>query len=41
MNGGATVFSIGNSAPTTTAFNITAGISVIGATFNVNYTCQP
>lgn len=41
MNGGATVFGIGNSAPTTTAFNITAGVSVIGATFNVNYTCQP
>lgn len=41
MNGGATLFSIGNSAPTATAFNITAGISVIGATFNVNYVCQP
>ena len=41
MNGGGTLFSIGNSAPTTTAFNITAGISVIGATFNVNYLCQP
>jgi hypothetical protein len=41
MNGGSTLFSIGNSAPTTAAFNITAGISVIGATFNVNYSCQP
>lgn len=39
MNGGATVFSIGNSAPSTAAFNITAGISVVGATFNVNYLC--
>lgn len=41
MNGGATLFSIGNSAPTASAFNITAGISVIGATFNVSYQCQP
>ena len=41
MNGGATAFGIGNSAPTTTTFNITAGISVVGATFNVNYQCQP
>lgn len=41
MNGGATVFSIGNGAPSTTSFTITAGISVIGATFNVNYQCQP
>lgn len=41
MNGGGTLFNIGNSAPTTGAFNITAAISVIGATFNVNYWCQP
>ena len=41
MNGGTTLFGIGNSAPTTTTFNITAGVSVLGATFNVNYTCQP
>ena len=40
MNGGTTLFSIGNSSPSTTAFNITAGISVIGATFNVNYQCR-
>lgn len=41
MNGGATVFDIGNSAPSTTAFNITAGVTVVGATFTVNYVCQP
>jgi hypothetical protein len=41
MNGGGTLYGIGNSAPTTGAFNITAGISVLGATFNVNYQCQP
>lgn len=41
MNGGVTFFGIGNSSPTTTAFNITAAVSVIGATFNVNYGCLP
>ena len=45
MNGGATAFGIGNSAPVTslgtTSFNITAAVSVISATFNVNYLCQP
>lgn len=40
-NGGSTNFGIGNSAPTTTAFNITSAISVLGVTFNVNYQCQP
>lgn len=40
MNGGATAFGIGNSAPTTGSFNITAAISVSLATFNVNYQCQ-
>jgi trimeric autotransporter adhesin len=41
MNGGAATFDVGNSAPTTTAFNITAGLTIVGATFNVNYVCQP
>lgn len=41
MNGGATLFSIGNGSPSTASFTITAGISVIGATFNVNYICMP
>lgn len=40
-NGGSTNFGIGNSAPTASAFNITAGISVSLATLTVNYTCQP
>ena len=40
QNGGATTFGIGNSAPTTGGFNITAGISVSLATLTVNYTCQ-
>jgi hypothetical protein len=41
QNGGSTAFGIGNSAPTTGAFNITAGISVSLATLTVNYQCQP
>jgi hypothetical protein len=41
MNGGTAFFGIGTSAPTTTAFNITAAISVIGTTFNVDYRCMP
>ena len=41
MNGGASAYGIGNSAPTTAAFNITAGVTVVGATFNVNYECRP
>ena len=40
-NGGSTNFGIGNSAPTSSSFNITAGISVSLATLTVNYTCQP
>jgi hypothetical protein len=40
QNGGSTAFGIGNSAPTTGGFNITAGISVSLATLTVNYTCQ-
>lgn len=41
QNGGTSLFDIGNSAPTTTAFNITSGVTVLGATFNVNYQVQP
>lgn len=41
MNGGATAFGIGNGAPSTTAFTITAAVSVASATFNVNYECRP
>jgi hypothetical protein len=40
-NGGSTNFGIGNSAPTTGAFNITAAVSVSLQTLTVNYTCQP
>lgn len=41
MNGGATSFGIGNSVATTTGMNITAAVSVVSATFTVNYACQP
>lgn len=41
MNGGATVFGIGNSVATTTGMNITAGVSVATATLTVNYGCVP
>ena len=41
MNGGTGFLGIGNSSPTTSAFNITAAITVLGLTFNVNYICQP
>lgn len=41
MNGGATSFGIGNSVATTTGMNITAAVSVVSATFSVNYSCQP
>lgn len=40
QNGGSTAFGIGNSAPTSSAFNITAGVSVSLATLTVNYQCQ-
>jgi len=40
-NGGSTNFGIGNSAPTTAGFNITAAVTVSLATLTVNYTCQP
>lgn len=41
MNGGTGFLGIGNSVATTTGFNITAGVTVIGVTFNVNYSCEP
>jgi len=41
MNGGTSAFGIGNGVPSATSFTITAGITVVGATFNVNYSCQP
>ena len=41
MNGGTVWYGIGNGAPSTSSFTITAGVSVSGATFNVNYVCQP
>lgn len=40
MNGGTGFLGIGNSIATTTGFNITAGVTVIGVTFSVNYSCQ-
>jgi hypothetical protein len=41
MNGGTGFLGIGNSLATTTGMNITAGVTVLGLTFNVNYSCQP
>lgn len=41
MNGGTTTLGIGNSVATTTGMNITAGVSVLGVTLTVNYSCQP
>lgn len=41
QNGGTTIFGIGNSVATTTGFNITAAISVVGSSITVNYNCQP
>jgi len=40
-NADASFLGLGNSAPSTTAFNITAAVTVLGLTFNVNYQCQP
>jgi len=39
QNGGATLFAIGEGTPSATAFTITAGISVSGATVTVDYNC--
>jgi hypothetical protein len=41
QNGGTTNYAIGNGAPSTTSFVITAGITVAAATLNVSYFCQP
>jgi hypothetical protein len=41
QNGGTAAFGIGHSVASTTGMTITAGISVISATFAVDYTCQP
>lgn len=41
MNGGVGFLGIGNSVATTTGMNVTAGVTVLGVTFNVNYSCQP
>jgi hypothetical protein len=40
MNGGTGFLGIGNSVATATGMNITSGITVLGVTFNVNYSCQ-
>lgn len=39
--GGATFFGIGEGTPTTTAFTITAGVTVTGSTVTVDYNCLP
>jgi hypothetical protein len=41
QNGGTTLFSIGHGTASTTSFTITAGISVISSTVNVDYRCSP
>lgn len=41
MNGGVAFLGIGNSVATATGMNITAAISVTGASFSVNYSCRP
>lgn len=41
QNGGTTVFSIGHGTPGTSSFTITAGISVVSSTLNVDYDCAP
>lgn len=41
MNGGTGFLGIGNSVATTTGMNITAGVTVLGLTLTVNYSCQP
>lgn len=40
MNGGTGFLGIGNSVATTTGFNVTSGVSVLGLTPTVNYSCQ-
>jgi hypothetical protein len=41
MNGGVGFLGIGNSVATTTGMNVTAGVTVLGVTFSVNYSCEP
>lgn len=41
QNGGGSLFDLGNSAPSTTLFNITSGVTVATATLTVNYVCMP
>lgn len=40
QNGGAAFQGIGNSVPTSSGFNITAGVTVNGATVVINYECK-
>jgi hypothetical protein len=41
QNGGAVLFSIGHGTASTSGFTITAGISVVSSTVNVDYRCAP
>lgn len=41
MNGGSGFLGLGHSVATATGMNITAGLTVIGTTFNVDYNCVP
>lgn len=41
MNGGTGFLGIGHSVATTTGMNITAGVTVLGLTFTVDYNCVP
>jgi len=41
QNGGATLFGLGHGTPSTTAFTVTAGITVSASTVTVDYQCQP
>jgi hypothetical protein len=41
QNGGASAFGIGWGAPSSTAFTITAGITVATSTLTVHYDCKP
>lgn len=41
QNGGAIWYGIGNSVATATGFSITSAVTISGATFSVNYSCQP
>ena len=41
QQGGAALFGVGHGTPSTTAFTITAGITVAASTVTVDYICQP